>query len=79
MSELEPIIKRSKLAVRARIRASCRPESDRQKIKQIVLNLLSNALKFTPSGSVTICASYDAEEPAGRHRGAGHGRRHRGG
>jgi signal transduction histidine kinase len=34
--------------------------SDRQKVKQIVLNLLSNALKFTPKGSVTITANYDA-------------------
>jgi signal transduction histidine kinase len=28
-------------------------------VKQIVLNLLSNALKFTPAGAVTIAASYD--------------------
>ena len=34
--------------------------SDRQKVKQIVLNLLSNALKFTPAGAVTMTASYDA-------------------
>jgi signal transduction histidine kinase len=60
MSELEPIIKRSKLTVTARTRASVPAlKSDRQKIKQIVLNLLSNALKFTPHGSVTIGASYD--------------------
>ena len=37
-------------------------KSDRQKVKQIVLNLLSNALKFTPAGSVTIGASHDAQE-----------------
>jgi signal transduction histidine kinase len=36
-------------------------KSDRQKVKQIVLNLLSNALKFTPAGTVTIKASYDAQ------------------
>ena len=79
MSELEPIIKRSNLTVTARTAAPrCRPlKSDRQKVKQIVLNLLSNALKFTPAGSVTIAASYDAEEPDGRHRRRGHGRRHR--
>ena len=34
--------------------------TDRQKVKQIVLNLLSNALKFTPQGSVTILGSFDA-------------------
>jgi len=62
MSELEPIIKRSKLIVTARTRASVPAlKSDRQKIKQIVLNLLSNALKFTPHGSVTMAASYDGK------------------
>jgi len=61
MSELEPIIKRSNLAVTSRI-ASRLPSlrSDRQKVKQIVLNLLSNSLKFTADGSVTITARYEA-------------------
>ena len=62
MAELEPIIKRSSLAVSARMSRNLRPlKSDRQKVKQVVLNLLSNALKFTPSGSVTIAASYDQD------------------
>jgi signal transduction histidine kinase len=61
MSELEPIIRRSNLQVTSKLRGVVPPlRSDRQKVKQIVLNLLSNALKFTPSGSVTILASYDA-------------------
>jgi PAS domain S-box-containing protein len=60
MSELEPIIRRSNLTVRASMSRSLPPfKSDRQKVKQIVLNFLSNALKFTPSGKVTIKASYD--------------------
>jgi PAS domain S-box-containing protein len=60
-SELEPIIKRSNLVVSTRQRGTVPAvRSDRQKVKQIVLNLLSNALKFTPAGSVTMTASYDA-------------------
>ena len=61
MSELEPIIKRSNLGVAARMPRSLPSlKSDRQKVKQIVLNLLSNALKFTPDGSVTISAAFDS-------------------
>jgi PAS domain S-box-containing protein len=59
-SELEPIIKRSNLVVTTKVRGAVPSvRSDRQKVKQIVLNLLSNALKFTPAGSVTMTASYD--------------------
>ncbi len=61
MSELEPIIRRSNLAVSSKLRGAMPSlRSDRQKVKQIVLNLLSNALKFTPQGSVTILGSFDA-------------------
>lgn len=61
LSELEPIIKRSNLKVSTKQRGTVPAvRSDRQKVKQIVLNLLSNALKFTPAGSVTMTASCDA-------------------
>jgi PAS domain S-box-containing protein len=56
-AELEPIILRSKLTVSAELPKDARTiTSDRQKFKQILLNFLSNALKFTHQGSVTIRA-----------------------
>jgi signal transduction histidine kinase len=60
MTEVEPLIARTSLAV-TRALAPLVPEirTDRQKVKQIVLNLLSNALKFTPQGSVAIVIGFD--------------------
>jgi len=61
MTEVEPLIAGTSLAV-ARSIAPDVPElrTDRQKVKQIILNLLSNALKFTPQGSVSIVLDYHA-------------------
>src|SRR5438477_2058085 len=54
-AELEPIIMRSKLEVTLDVPKDSKPiASDRQKVKQILLNFVSNALKFTHQGSVTI-------------------------
>ena len=62
LAEMEPIVARSKLAVSSHIPPDIGPVvSDRQKIKQIVLNLLSNALKFTRQGSITIRAAIDRD------------------
>ncbi len=62
MTEVEPLIARTRLAVSRTLPPKI-PEirTDRQKVKQIVLNLLSNALKFTPEGSVSIAIDYDGE------------------
>jgi len=55
MAELDPIIQRARLKVATELDGEAiNLVSDRQKVKQIVLNLLSNALKFTPEGSITI-------------------------
>jgi signal transduction histidine kinase len=60
MAEVEPLIARTRLAVDREL-ASGVPDlrTDRKKVKQILLNLLSNALKFTPQGSVAIRVGFD--------------------
>ncbi len=59
MAEMEPIISRSKLAVTTEIAPRLpRMRSDRQKVKQIVLNFLANAVKFTHQGSIKVKAAY---------------------
>ena len=60
MAELDPVIGRSKLTVTPRAVAAAPPvRSDRQKVKQIVVNLLSNALKFTHQGGIDIAVQHD--------------------
>jgi two-component system cell cycle sensor histidine kinase PleC len=64
LAELEPLIQRSKLSVRVETARKLRPiSSDRAKVKQIVLNLVTNAIKFTPSGVVIVSARHD---PSGK-------------
>jgi len=58
LAELEPLIARAKLEVTFRSGRHLTPvKSDRAKVKQILMNLISNALKFTPKGSVAVTVS----------------------
>jgi signal transduction histidine kinase len=55
MSEVEPLIAGSNLWVTTSVPPSLPVvRTDRQKVKQILLNLLTNALRFTPRGSVAV-------------------------
>jgi signal transduction histidine kinase len=61
MTELDPVISRSKLTVTSRLcDAAPMMVSDRQKVKQVIVNLLSNALKFTHQGGIEIGVDFDA-------------------
>jgi len=60
LAEVEPLIARSRLTVTTELDDALPPvRSDRQKVKQILINLLTNALKFTPQGWVKVTAAYD--------------------
>lgn len=61
-TELEPIIAKSAVHVITKVSPELPSlKTDRQKVKQILVNLLSNALKFTPKGSITIKANMIAK------------------
>jgi signal transduction histidine kinase len=60
LAEVEPLISNAKLIASTEVRAELPTlVSDRQKVKQILLNLLTNAIKFTPEGAVKVIASHD--------------------
>jgi signal transduction histidine kinase len=62
MAELDAVIARSKLAVTPTLSSDVPLVfSDRQKVKQIVVNLLSNALKFTHEGGIDISITVQPE------------------
>jgi signal transduction histidine kinase len=57
LTELEAIITKSNLTVGTKLAPDLPSlKTDRQKVKQILVNLLSNALKFTQWGTITIRA-----------------------
>jgi PAS domain S-box-containing protein len=59
MTEVEPLIPRGNVVVTVNVPDGLPViRSDRQKVKQILLNLLTNALKFTPRGSVSVSCAH---------------------
>jgi signal transduction histidine kinase len=61
MEELQGVIAQSQVAVSVTAPEDLpRLKSDRQKLKQILVNLLSNALKYTKEGTVEIIAQHEA-------------------
>src|SRR5438874_786500 len=60
LAEVEPLIQKARLAATTELAGDLPAvESDRQKVKQIALNLLTNAIKFTPQGAIRVTARYD--------------------
>lgn len=61
---VEPLLqKRSTVKLEVRLAEGApTPILDRAKLKQILLNLLSNAAKFTDDGKIALSAVYDADE-----------------
>jgi len=59
-AEVEPLIQKARLQVSTDMQQPVpQLHSDRQKVKQIVLNLLTNAIKFTPEGLVKVLVRSD--------------------
>ncbi|MDE2038055.1 MAG: hypothetical protein KGI69_02420 [Patescibacteria group bacterium] len=67
IGELKPTIDASGLAFSFRAEdtgADYRVTADRDKLKQVIANLIDNSMKYTPSGSVSTALSFDRA----RHR-----------
>jgi signal transduction histidine kinase len=63
LAEVEPLIARTTLDVRLEADPGVPPlHSDRQKLKQILLNFLTNAIKFTPRGTVKVGARVEGQQ-----------------
>jgi PAS domain S-box-containing protein len=60
VAAVDPLIQRTQLTVRCEMgRRLPSLRSDRAKVKQILMNFISNALKFTPMGTVTVSAQHN--------------------
>lgn len=62
VSGMQPLIDKKSLSVAFRMAPLPQIESDLNKLKQIFVNLISNAVKFTEKGGITILAAGRPEE-----------------
>jgi len=60
VSELEPLAKGKNLALEVNLASDAMVSADAQKLKQVVQNLVDNAIKYTPQGSVSVELKEDA-------------------
>jgi signal transduction histidine kinase len=59
---VQPLIKDGKVRLKTEVEADLPlAYSDEDKIKQIMINLLSNAAKFTHEGQITVCARHQEQ------------------
>jgi len=61
--QVEPMVQKRGLTFSSSVAEECREiETDRQKFKQILLNLVSNAIKFTPRGGITVAVCIEGAD-----------------
>jgi len=61
IAEIKPNIEKAKLtfSFKAEEAADLRVNADRDKLKQVVVNLIDNAVKYTPSGTIEVTLARD--------------------
>ncbi len=62
VSGMQPLIDKKLLSIEYRMNPLPQIESDVNKLKQVFVNLISNAIKFTEKGSIVLLASERREE-----------------